>query len=179
MRQLLLVIVSVLVAASTVDAQSSGTTAPSPAAPAKFFSYLKTDMRVGIKSIEGTASVTLHVYTEDEYELALATRNPAQALSIPRVKRKLSAYMKRNGLDDSAASRISLVPPFRTVFGRIDAIGDDYLLIGLDDTNTSEQDGKARRRRIIPKWSIGAIDLDADPVRFIAHPQRTRKQSDG
>lgn len=179
MARHLLAMFCLLTSATTAFAQSIGTEDVKTAAPAKMFSYLVTDMRVGIKNIEGTASVTLNVYTKEDYELALATKNPSQALSNPMVQRELVAYMKRNGLDDSAAGRTSLVPPMRIVFGRIDAIGDDYLLIGLDGDIKSEANATSRRRRIIPKSSIGSIDLDTNPIRFITHPERKSLQTGG
>ena len=83
MARHLLAMFCLLTSATTAFAQSIGTEDVKTAAPAKMFSYLVTDMRVGIKNIEGTASVTLNVYTKEDYELALATKNPPGAWPRP------------------------------------------------------------------------------------------------
>jgi hypothetical protein len=187
MARHLLAMLCLLALTPTALAQSIATADVKPAAPATMFSYLATDMRVGIKNVEGTASVLLYIYTEDDYATALATTKLGQAplkleaaKANPAIKRELDAYMTRNDLTDSSADRIRLLTPTRiTVFGRIDAIGDDYLLIGLDRDIKSDPNATSRRRRLIPKWSIGSIDLDANPVRFFTYPQRTPSKTGG
>lgn len=167
--RLLLQMLCLLASATTAVAQ----TGVKPAVPATMLSYLDADMRVGIRSVEGTASVLLYIYTEEDYETALSiNKGGLTPNDNPVVKREVDAFMKRNGLVDSPKGQVIIVPP-RQVYGRIEAVGDDYLLIGLEVDTKSEPKGKSRRRRIIPKSSIGSIDLDASPIRFLIKPQRT------
>lgn len=164
----LLEILCVLTASTTAVAQTD----VKPAVPATMLSYLDAEMRVGIKSVEGTASVLLYVYTEDDYETALSINKfGLDPINNSVVKHEVDAFMERNGLVDASKGQVMVVPP-RQIYGRIEAVGDDYLLIGLEVDTNSEPKGKSQRRRIIPKSSIGSIDLDASPVRFIIRPQQ-------
>lgn len=169
----------------TALAQSIGTADLKPADPATMFSYLTTEMRVGIRSVEGTSSVLLYIYTEEDYTTVVATtklgrtsRASEAAKANPAIQRELDAYLARSDISASSLERIRLLTPTRTVFGRIEAIGDDYLLIGLDADLKSHPNATSRRRRIIPKLSIGSIDLDANPIRFFSYPPRPSSKID-
>lgn len=52
----------------------------------------------------------------------------------------------------------------RTTFGTVSAIGDDFVLLDLND--------EQKRKRVIPKASIGTIYLNASPVRLMSARSR-------
>lgn len=158
-------------------AQSTGVAEVRPAPSPTMISYLNTGMLVGIEEVDGTASVRLSVYTEEDYAAAVATTKlghfplaTTTAKRNPVIKLALDAYMTQNNLDDDDADRIRVLGHRNTAFGTIDAIGDDYLLIGLDDDMIVTPESTQKRRRIIPIRFIGAIFLDATPVRFFTPP---------
>mgnify|MGYP003667905605 CR=1 FL=1 len=146
-----------------------------PASPKTMFAYLATGMHVGVKSVDGTASVLLFVYTDEDYETALATSKLAgrgavarDAAAInPAIQRELDAFMVRHNLTEEAAERLFVISPFRTTFGTLGAIGDDYLMIEIDNDIRVDANSTSKRRRIIPKSSIGSINLDAKPVQIV------------
>lgn len=149
--------------------------ADAAAVPRTMFGFLKPGMCLGIVSVEGTTNVTLHTYTEVDYKVAQELKDQLgtslkSASSIAQtnafVRDKLEEYVSRHNLSDDSRKHIMIMPPVRTSFGIVVAVGDDYLLLNLD----REHDGK----RIIPKASIGSIYLDANPVRFIDPGARSR-----
>lgn len=172
MARYLLAMLLLLASMATVGAQSIGVTKVKPFAPTMMFSHLAMDMGVGIKNIEGTASVMLYIYTEEDFETALSVnRLGLNPKTNPIVKREVDSYMTRTGLADSSRGRVLMGAPTPIIYGRIDSIGDDYLLIRLDVDTKSKPNARSRRRRIIPKASIGAIDLDASPISFSVRPE--------
>ena len=64
----LLAILALLVLPTASSAQE-----PATAQPKTMFAYLATGMHVGVKSVDGTASVLIFVYTDDDYATVLAT----------------------------------------------------------------------------------------------------------
>ncbi len=146
-----------------------------PASPKTMFAYLATGMHVGVKSVDGTASVLIFVYTDEDYKTALATSKITgrgavakdAAASNPAIQRELDAYMVRHNLAEEAVDRLYVISAFRTTFGTLEAIGDDYLMIEIDDDIKVDTNSTSKRRRIIPKSSIGSIDLDANPVQIV------------
>lgn len=175
-----------IVLAPAVFAQSNGTAEVRPAAPPTMFSYLATGMRVGIANIEGTASVRLSVYTEENETVAVATSKlPSFTLAATAAKtnlgieRELKAYMEQNDLKEASMARIRILGHSKSAFATIDAIGDDYLMISLDGDVIITPEFTQKRRRIIPKASVGSIDLDASPVRFITDPDRQPSKPNG
>ena len=184
MIQHLFPVLWLIVFTSSAVAQSIGTAEVRPADPPKMFSYFATGMRVGIVRVDGTASFRLDVYTEEDHAVAVATTKlghlslaTSAAETNPAIKRELDAYIKRNHLADDSTDRIRIHEHSKTTFGTIDAIGDDYLLIGLDKNVIVKPNFTQKRRLIIPKSFIGAVDLDASPVRFVAFPDRKSTQA--
>jgi len=150
------------------------------ATPKTMLGFLQPGMRLGVSSVAGTTSVVLRTYTENNFTLAqdLARQLGRSLMSAtfvaktnPTVSKELEEYATRLTLTPEAKDRLMLAPPVRTSFGTVTAVGDDFVLLDLDD----EQKGK----RVIPKASIGTIYLDANPVRFIHHPARSRTPNDG
>lgn len=186
MTRHLLLSLCLIVLVPPVFAQSIGTAEVRPAVPPTMFSYLATAMRVGIASVEGTASVRLSVYTEENQTVAMATsRIPSFTLAATAAKtnlgieRELKAYMEQNDLKEASMARIRILGHSKSAFGTIDAIGDDYLMISLDGDVITTPEFTQKRRRIIPKTSIGSIDLDASPVRFITDRDRKPSKPNG
>jgi len=73
-------------------------------------------MRVGIANIEGTASVRLSVYTEENETVAVATSKlPSFTLAATAAKtnlgieRELKAYMEQNDLKEASMARIRIL----------------------------------------------------------------------
>ena len=147
---------------------------PSTTQPRTMFAYLANGMHIGITNVDGTASVLISVYTSDDYTTALATSKLGQGHPIakeaaktnPAIKRELDAFMSNHGSGGTPIEHVRIMPPIRTTFGTLAAIGDDYVMIELDSNIKIEPNATPKRRRIIPKHSIGSIDLDAKPVRF-------------
>ena len=144
-------------------------------APKTMFGFLKPGMRLGVSPVQGTASVILSTYTEDDYKVAQDLKDQLgaslkSASSIaetnPSVRAKFQEHVSKLNLSDDFKNRIMIMPLFGTSFGTVVAVGDDYLLLNLG----GEHNGK----RIIPKASIGTIYLDANPVRFVDPDARSR-----
>jgi hypothetical protein len=142
-----------------------------PKQPPRLFDFVEAEMLVGMQTFEGTAQLVLHIYSEEEYQLAreiAETPRPQHGLQatlladkIPSVKSRFERYIATLPAVDASDKRnhsILVIPIPRVSFGRIAAIGDDYLLVELD--------GNPKRRRIIPSHSIGRLELDAEAVHF-------------
>ena len=145
------------------------------AVPKTMLGFFKPGMRLGVSSIEGTTSVILRTYTEDDYKVArdLAKRLGASVKSAASVaetnasvRTQLQEYVSRLDLPDASIDGIMIMPIVRISLGTVVAAGDDYLLLDLD--------GQPKRKRIIPKASIGTIYLDANPIRFFDPGARSR-----
>ncbi|MCM2375258.1 hypothetical protein [Aporhodopirellula aestuarii] len=160
---------------------------PATAQPKAMFAYLTIGMHVGIKSVDGTASVLIFVFTDDDYATVLATSKLAKNYPIAKdaaktnaaIQRELDAFMSNRGSANTSLEHVRIMPPLRTAFGTLAAIGDDYVMIELDGDIKVEPDATSKRRRIIPKSFIGSIDLDAKPVHFIDTTPHSRSQSGG
>ncbi len=129
-------------------------------------------MLIGMQAIDGSGLLVLHVYSEEEYQLAreIATLPVPQsglnasslAKEYPSVKAKFERYIKTLPTDvgrDKLISSIIVSPPRMVSFGRVAAVGDDYVLVELE--------GKAKRRWVIPNHSIGRLNLDAQALSFL------------
>ena len=181
----LLAVLGLLVLPTASSAQE-----PAATQPKTMFAYLSTGMHVGVKSVDGTASVLIFVYTDDNYTTVLGTTKFGQTYPIakdaaktnPAIQRELDVFMSNRGLADISFEHVRIMPPFRTAFGTLAAIGDDYLIIELDGDIGDikvQREATSKRRRIISKSSIGLIDLDAKPVHFFDATPRSRSQSGG
>jgi len=185
MTSRLLAILGLLVLPTASSAQE-----PATAQPKTMFAYLATGMHVGLKSVDGTASFLIFVYTDDDYATVLTTckfgqTNPIAkdvAKTNPAIQRELDAFVSHCVSADNSLEHVRIMPPFRTALGTLAAIGDDYLMIELDGDFGDikvKPNATPKRRRIIPKSSIGFIDLDAKPVHFFDATPRSRSQGGG
>ena len=145
--------------------------------PKTMLGFLKPGMHVGVRSITGTPSVILTTYTEGNYAVARDLQrdqsfgvNFGDAKKVAEtnstVRKELDAYLSRQNLTDASTERIRIMPLVGTSLGTLVAIGDDFVLFELE--------GESKRRRIIPKASIGSIYLDANPIRFYGRSLRSR-----
>ncbi len=159
-----------LATSSLAYAQTEAVTAPKT-----MFGFLKPGMHLGITVVEGTTNLIIDTYTEGEYKVARELNeqlggSPKTASSIAEnnayVRTKLQEYAAKQNLSEDSKNRIIIPAPIRKSFGTIVTVGDDYLLVKLDDD----------KRRIIPKASIGTIYLDADPVSFYDPDARARSR---
>ena len=137
----------------------------------RLLDFIKTDMLVGIQAIDGTTQLILHIYSKEEYPVAReiaelprsqsGLRASSLAEKHPSVNAKLQRYIETlpevDGRDNVVAS-LMVTPLIKYSFGRVAAVGDDYVLVELD--------GSSKRRRVIPRHSIGRLELDAEPVSF-------------
>lgn len=137
--------------------------------PSSMLGFLKPGMLVGIQTVEGTTSVLLDIYTAEQYEIAkdlsALGRTSVRAAKFcedhPSVRKKLDAFVEQltGNSPDANPARIMVFPLFRMSFGKITAVGDDYVLV--------RRDGKGKQRLVLARSSMARIDLDADPVRFV------------
>ena len=158
----LLAIAIVLATSSLACAQTDA-----GAAPKTMLGFLTPGTHLGITTVEGTTSVIIHTYSEDDYKVARELKvqlagSPKTASSVAEtnayVRTKLREYATKHNLSDESKNRIIIGASLRKSFGIVVAAGDDYLLLKLD--------GDDPKRRVIPKASIGTIYLDVNPVPF-------------
>jgi len=147
-------------------------------------SFLATDMRVGITAMEGTLVVAISTYSDEDYAIAVETKNleryPLAAEAAPgnlAIQRELEEFMKLNDLAEDSLEYIRIATPSRTSFGRIESVGDEHVLVRLGDHSAEGRKARLGRRKIIPKSFIGSIELNAMPVRFGGFPLRTSSQT--
>ena len=146
--------------------------------PRTVLEFLNSGDLVGLKSIEGTTSVVISVYTKDKFELATQILDRGRATTNARkfaadnalVRKELENYIARSEATGLAEDKLMVMPLIRTTLGTIVQLGDDYVLI--------EFSGESKRRCVIPKASIGKIYLDASPIRFYG-PRRAIASKDG
>lgn len=140
--------------------------------PRRLLDFIETGMLVGMQATDGTAQLALHIYSEEEYQLAreIAKRPRPQyglnasdlAEKYPSLKAKLERYIETlpaDGEPDKLISSITVMPLPRVSFGRVASVGDDYVLVELE--------GNAKRRRVIPNRSIARVELDAEAGHFM------------
>ncbi len=163
-----LLILGVLMAPSAAFAQADTDM------PKTMLGFLKSGMHLGVSSVEGTTSVILHTYTDEDYTVARELENQIgrtlkSAASVaetnPVVRKELDEYIERIGQPDESRSHLVIAPFLRTTFATVISVGDDYVLINLD--------GEQERKRVIPKASIGTIYVDANPIRFLNTSRRS------
>ena len=143
-----------------------------PEQPKHLLGFVETEMLVGMQAVDGTAQLVLHIYSEEEYQLAReivklprsqrGLRASALAEKHPSVKARLQRYIETLPAVDGRENLISSIvvsPLPRFSFGRVAAVGDDYVLVELE--------GDANRRRAIPSGSIGRLELNAEAVGFM------------
>lgn len=168
MKRMVIAVLTVLSIAGTTAAQSVEN-----ASPKTLLGFLKVDQQVGIRSVEGTSSVTFTTYSEKNFALAkmLAKESgsslrsaESMAETIPEVRKELDAYT--SSLKSPETQNRIMISVYRTTFGRISLIGDDYVVITLD--------GEKKLQRVIPKSKIGCINLDANPIHFLTLSNRSR-----
>ena len=145
---------------------------PVEATPRTFLDYLKPELPIGVQSVQGT-DVIIHVYTSGDFETAamiVGYRSIFLASEVAEandaVREQLTAYLKEHAIPESEADSLRLMPLIRTSLATVSVVGNDYVLVELR-SNT-----KTKRRKLIPKSRIGAIYLDANPVRFLERPSR-------
>jgi len=143
-----------------------------PEKPQRLLDFIKTDMLVGMQAVDGTTQFVLHIYSKQEYKLAgeiaelPRTQRGLRASSLaekhPSVDSKLQRYIETlpdaEGRDNLVAS-IMVTPLKQFSFGRVVSVGGDYVLV--------EPKGEPKRRIVLPSQSIGRLELDAEPVRFM------------
>jgi hypothetical protein len=56
-------------------------------------------------------------------------------------------------------------------FGRVKAVGGDYVLIEID--------GESKKQMAIPDSSLSRVYLDASPIRFFSRPSRNTSSDSG
>lgn len=164
MTQKLLLILSLFLAAPALSDE--------PQQPRRLLDFVKAEMFVGMQAIDGTGQILLHLYSEEEYRLAMeiaelprsqrGLRASSLAEKHPSVNVKLQRYIETlSAVDEpeNLVASIMVTPLPRFSFGRVVAVGDDYVLVELE--------GDSKRRRVIPSHSIGRLDLDAEAVRFM------------
>lgn len=155
----------------TAIAQAPLPDGPSPGRSKTMLRFLKPGDLVGVQSFDGTTSVVVSTYSEDQFELARAilkrgrtTINAKKfAAENSRVQKSLEDYLARNQGLGIVEDRLSIIPLMRTSLGKVSEVGKDCILV--------EFDGVSTRRCVIAKSSIGKIYLDAIPIRF-AGPRR-------
>lgn len=138
------------------------------ALPKTMIGFLRPGMRVGIQSVEGTTNVKIDAYAEDQYKIALdvaglgrQTLDAAKfAGNRPGVQKELDVFIERliKKAPDADTSEVIVFPLFRTLFGTVVAVGDDYVLI--------DREGTRKRRLVLARSSVAQIDLDANALRF-------------
>ena len=139
--------------------------------PNNLLGFLRPGMRVGVQAVDGTTNVLIHVYTDEQYEIArdvvVPGRRAVAAAKLaddhPAVRTMLDAFIEKllEKSPDADSDRVLVFPFVRTSLGSISAVGDDYVLI--------ERDGEKKRRLILARSSIARIELDAEALRFV-HP---------
>lgn len=140
--------------------------------PESILGFFEPGMRVGVAVVEGTAMVRLLTYTEEDFQAALELvdvrgslrRASILAESNAIVRDRFEKYAARNKLSDESKSNVMITIPLRTSMGTVRIIGEDYMLVEIEDDRKS--------RRVIPKTSIGMIYIDATPFSFLETNRR-------
>lgn len=136
--------------------------------PKTMLEFLEPGMHLGVATVEGTTNVILHTYTQDDYAVAKDLVKQLgssfkSATSVAEtnatVHSELQAYISRLEPPLANVDHIMILPLIRTSFGKIVAVGDDFVLLALD--------GEQKRKRVIPKTSIATVYLNSNPIRFI------------
>ena len=172
MRILLLLLVLV-----GVDASAMGQ-APSPSRSNTMMRFLNPGDLVGVKSVDGTMTVSISTYSQQQYQLAKAilefgrsTRNAKKFAEENEVARAaLERYIREESETPQIEDQLAVMPLIRTSLGKVTEVGDDYVLV--------EFEGPRKRRCVIAKSTIGMIYLDASPIRFFG-PRRAATTSLG
>ena len=146
---------------------------PSSEAPRTLLRFLKPGDLVGLKLVEGTASTIISTYSKDQFDLAklLVNRHhPTNATEFAAeselARHAFEDFVVQNAHVAYIDSQLTVMPLIRTSLGKIAEVGDDYILVEIEDTSKSQC--------VIAKTSVGRIYLDANPARFDG-PRRVAK----
>ena len=153
---------------------SAASQAPIQSESRKMLRFLKSGDSVGVQAVDGTTSVVISIYTQEKYKLAKAISERGRATTNAQefaaenelVRKALGKYVLQHAGESLAEEELIVMPLIRTSLGTVAEIGDDYVLIELDDA--------AKRRCVYAKASIAKIYLDANPIRFYG-PRRVPK----
>ena len=140
--------------------------------PAGVIGFLKSGQHVGMSSKEGTNSVNLLVFDDDEYAAALDIARSrgefvdAELLSTKHkiVRNRLDAHLaKLRGEVGDITSSIRVYPLRGMFIGTVRSVGDDYVVMEYVRVNKNDE---VKVKVVINKLAIARIYLDADPITF-------------
>lgn len=136
-------------------------------APKTMLEFLKPGMHIGMQSVDGTTDIHVSIYTPDDYIIAkyvgrlppFGSGSPPPPDATPAIKKKIMAYTTRLRLPGTRVDPAHHARLQRTTFATVRSVGDDYILVEIDRPSG--------RRRVVPRFAIGSITLDATPVQFL------------
>lgn len=168
MRYCFLLTFALIVIATTSLAEP-----PAKLRPTNLIGFLKPGTHVGMTSEEGTNSVNLLIFDDDEYAVALDISKSlgefvdAESLAKKHklVRTRLDSHLARMSHREGAGTKSAIrVYPLRRMFvGTIRSVGDDYVLI--EYVRFFKNDEKSVQV-VVSNSAIARIYPDSDPIHF-------------
>ena len=167
-------VILLLAIASIAAAQS-----PEEEPPKTLLGFFTPGMQVGIQSVEGSASVIVHTYSETSFsvakEIARRGRRTIDAREFAKENKQveiaLARHLEESDSETSTNDTVWLMPLIRTKLGQVEAVGSDYLLVEID--------GETGRKMAIRDSSVSKVYFDATPIHLLSRPTRTASSSGG
>ncbi len=119
---------------------SANAQTPGPQNSRTLLQFLKPGDLVGVQSFDGTISVEISIYSQEQFELARvilgrgpSTTNAKQfAAEYGTAQRALDEYVSQQKDPSFVVEQLLVMPLIRTTLGKITEVGADYVLIESD-----------------------------------------------